>query len=74
MKDVCRNLLLVMLLFTLFPQTSFAVKTSSSGVTLASEGDYPCKEDAAKVTCNEINKMLTDSAMNGEFHQRLLKL
>ncbi|WP_226582047.1 cell wall-binding repeat-containing protein [Halobacillus litoralis] len=62
MKKITSLLFTLILVFSFLPQQAFAAVDAESGVSLAGN-DYPCASDDAKVTCSEINKMLTESAL-----------
>lgn len=61
MKKVTGFLLILALVFSLFPNQAFA--KGGDSVTLASNDSYPCAISGAEVTCSDINEMLTESAL-----------
>ncbi|WP_430790459.1 cell wall-binding repeat-containing protein [Virgibacillus flavescens] len=63
MKKLCGNLLVVVLIVAFFPQHSLAVGSPAKKISLLAAETYPCAEAGARVTCSEINQLLTESAI-----------
>lgn len=63
MGKVISSILVVLLVISLFPGQSFATEASTEEVSLSSLSTYPCAMPGARVTCSEINEMLTESAL-----------
>ena len=63
MRKVCSNLIVVLLMVAFFPQSSFAAGVPGTDASLLAVGSYPCAEPGARVTCSDINVMLTESAI-----------
>jgi putative cell wall-binding protein len=63
MRKVFSIVIVFLLVVSFFPQSSFAVENFEKVSSLSLASTYPCAQPGAKVTCSDINVMLTESAI-----------
>ncbi|WP_010676970.1 cell wall-binding repeat-containing protein [Bacillus timonensis] len=61
MRKIVSSIMVVLLVISFFPGQSFAAETQETEFLQVDL--VPCQEDGARITCSDINKMLTESAI-----------